>query len=125
VADVIERRRTERDDLLALARTYAERLSARLSLEAAVVAGSVARRDFNVWSDVDVVVIVDSLPEHPLDRATLLLEDAPPRVQPIGFTPAEFEREVARGNRLALEAVDTGVTVAGQLPSPGTEGSRT
>ena len=125
MANVLERRKAERDELLGLARSYAERLSARISLEAAVVAGSVARGDFNVWSDVDVVVIVDSLPERALDRATLLLEDAPPRIQPTGFTPAEFEREVARGNRLLLEAIDTGVTVAGQLPSPRTEGSGT
>ncbi len=117
MADVLERRRIEREKLLELARAYAERLSERTALEAAVVAGSVARGDFNVWSDVDVVVVADGLPNRALDRATFLLEDAPPGVQPIGYTPSEFEHEVRRGNRLVLEAINSGVTVVGRLPS--------
>jgi len=63
VADAIAERRLERERLIALAREYVERLSARVTVEAAAVVGSVARGDFNVWSDVDVVVVANADPE--------------------------------------------------------------
>lgn len=113
MADVVAARRVERERLLSTARTYVERLAARVPVVGAVVAGSVARGDFNVWSDVDVVVVADDLPEGALDRAALLLVDAPPRVQPIGYTPAELGAAWQARNRLVLEAVEHGVVIAG------------
>ena len=75
--DVIAERRAEQQRLVELARDYVARLSARIPLTAAVVVGSVARGDFNVWSDVDVVIVAQGLPERAPDRAALLLADAP------------------------------------------------
>lgn len=113
MADVLAERREERERLLALARTYVERLQARVPVAAAVVAGSVARGDFNVWSDVDVVVVAEPLPERLVDRAGLLLGEAPVRVQAIGFTPGELHEAWLRGNRLVREAVEDGIVLAG------------
>ena len=112
-ADVLARRERERDELLALARGYVERLSLRLPVLAAAVVGSVARGDFNVWSDVDVVVVVEELPERTPDRAALLGADAPARVQPVGFQPGEFDAALRKRNRLAREAADDGLPLAG------------
>jgi hypothetical protein len=63
VGEVLAARRAERERLIGLARGYVERLSARVSVLGAAVVGSVARGDFNVWSDVDVVVVSDDVPE--------------------------------------------------------------
>jgi predicted nucleotidyltransferase len=117
--DIVARRRAEREGLIDLGREYARRLSARLAVRAAYVAGSVARGDFNVWSDVDVVIVADDLPERVPDRMAVLMADAPPRVQPVGFTPAEFERARARRNPLVIEALERGVVlIEDGFPSP-------
>lgn len=109
--ELLARRRSERDEMIALARAYVERLAGRIELTRAFVAGSIARGDFNVWSDIDVVVVAPELPRRAPDRIGLLLDGAPPRLQPIGYTPEEWERELARGNRLVVEAEDLGIEV--------------
>ena len=109
----VAERAAERERLLSLAREYVNRLSERLPLAAAAVVGSVARGDFNVWSDVDVVVVAEQLPARAPDRGLLLSQDAPARVQPIGFTPAEFAGALARRNPLATEAASDGMPLLG------------
>lgn len=108
----LQARVEERERLLGLARSYVDGLARRQPLLAAVVVGSVARGDFNVWSDVDVVV-AERLPERAPDRAMFLAEDAPGGVQPIGFTPEELVLALRRGNPLAQEAVTGGVVLRG------------
>ena len=114
MADVLAERRRERERLIDLGRDYVERLSTRLEVEAAAVVGSVARGDFNVWSDVDVVVIVEGLPARAPDRSGLLLVDAPPRVQPVGFSKDEFVAALGKRNPLAHEGVERGVVLRGR-----------
>ncbi|MBI4408301.1 MAG: nucleotidyltransferase domain-containing protein [Gemmatimonadetes bacterium] len=109
---VLARRKAERDELLGRARAFAAALPARLGLRAVVVIGSVARGDFNLWSDVDVLVIADRLPERALERLDTLGE-RPARVQPIAWTPAEWRAERARGNPMAKEALERGVWLVG------------
>ena len=114
MAEVLASRRREQERLIELARSYAERLSVRVPLAAAAVVGSVARGDFNVWSDVDVVVVAEPLPTRSPERSGLLLEDAPAGVQPVGFTPEEFEAAWRARNPLVREAVGLGVVLAGK-----------
>jgi predicted nucleotidyltransferase len=109
----LEERRADRARLIERARAYVESLASRLDVRAAAVVGSVARGDFNVWSDVDVLVVAEGLPARAPDRAWRLLEGAPPRVQPIGYSLAELEREWSRGNRLVCEGVERGVHLRG------------
>lgn len=112
--DILAERRREQARLLALAREYVDRLTARLPGDAAVVVGSVARGDFNVWSDIDVVVVAEGLPERALDRIGFLLEDAPAGIQPVGFSRAEFLSALAKRNPLAVEALERGVVLLGE-----------
>lgn len=114
MADPLAERREAKARLTALARKFVERASDRIRIVAAVLVGSVARGDFNVWSDIDVVVIAEALPERFLERQALLLEHAPPGVQPVAFTVAEFRTALAKGNRLAREALEAGVPLAGE-----------
>lgn len=113
MASPLAARVAERERLIALARSYAECLSRRTSITSVVVAGSVARGDFNVWSDVDVIVVADQLPERAVDRAALLLADAAGGIQPIGYTPHELVEARRRGDRLVRSALDDGVVVFG------------
>jgi predicted nucleotidyltransferase len=113
VADPIAERRGQRAELIATAAAYVEALGKRIGLVAAAVAGSVARGDFNLWSDIDVVVVANGLPPRAPERAGLLLKSAPARVQPVGYSPAEFALAVRRGDRLACEVLEVGVSLAG------------
>lgn len=107
----VEERYAERERLIGLAREHVRRLSDHLRIHQAAVVGSVARGDFNVWSDVDVVVVADALPERPLDRTVALMEDRPPRVEATGFTPDELREARRRRNRLVVELDAIGISV--------------
>ncbi len=113
MTNALTERSHERDRLIELARRYVDSVGRRLPLVAAAVVGSVARGDFNVWSDVDVVLVAEGLPERAPDRGSALGADAPGGVQPVGFTPEEFRQAVRRGNPLAREAVTIGVVLSG------------
>jgi predicted nucleotidyltransferase len=116
VSDVIASRRAERERLIERARGYARALSERLPVRAVVLAGSVARGDFNVWSDIDVLVVADDLPPRLPDRLALLSADAPSGIQVVGLTPDELRHAAARNNRLVLDAVAHGILLAGDSP---------
>ncbi len=111
---VLAQRTAERQELLAIARNYVEGLQSRLPIVAAAVVGSVARGDFNVWSDLDILLVAESLPHRLLDRLQELMVEAPPRVEAIGFTPHEFRSEMRKGNPLVLEALGRGVPLKGK-----------
>ena len=113
MAEALEARRRERDRLLGLAREYVDRLSSRIPVVAAAAVGSVARGDFNVWSDVDVVVVAEGLPERYPDRSAVLLAEAQARIQPVGFTADEFEVAWEKGNALVKEAAERSVPLLG------------
>lgn len=114
MAKAVERRRQELADLRSLARDYVQTLADRIPIRAAAIAGSVARGDFNVWSDIDVVIVSDALPARVPDRGLILAQGAPARVQPIGYTTEEFERACRRRDRLAREALGSGVVLRGE-----------
>jgi predicted nucleotidyltransferase len=92
-------------------------LARRLDVQAVVVVGSVARGDFNKWSDIDVLVIAEAMPTGTRARLELLMADTPPGVQPIGWTPDELAQRRASNDPLAREAYDVGVVVKGRLPA--------
>lgn len=114
MADPVAQRLAQRDELLERARGYIAALAPRMPVVAAAVVGSVARGDFNVWSDIDVVIVADELPSAFRDRQALLLRDAAPGIQPIGFDPGEFRAALAKRNRLAQEVFEAGVVLTGE-----------
>ncbi|QOJ79807.1 nucleotidyltransferase domain-containing protein [Infirmifilum lucidum] len=86
-------------------RKFAESLRGRYSV---FLVGSYARGDFNVWSDVDVVV-VGEFKGNPLQRLREL--DAPPGFELIPLTEEELMDRVTKRDPLALELVNYGVPV--------------
>jgi uncharacterized protein len=111
-AEVLRRRRAERDALLDRARRFAADLDTGLGVRAVAVFGSVARGDFHEASDVDVLVVADVLPARPLDRLAVL--GVPPsRVEVVAWTPDEWRRARHRGDPVALECERVGVWLRG------------
>jgi hypothetical protein len=116
---VLERRRSEQAERIRTAKEWAERLARRLDVVAAVVFGSVARGDFNKWSDLDVLVVVRELPASGRERLEILMRDAPPGLQPVGWTPEELAARRERRDPIARECDAVGVAVFGTLPANG------
>ncbi len=114
---IIERRRAEQRARIEAAAAWAERVASRRKVTAVVVFGSTVRGDFNKWSDVDVLVIAEDLPNEWLSRAEALMADAPPGLQPVGWTPAELADRRRRRDPIAAECDGVGVVVYGALPA--------
>lgn len=114
--DVVARRRLERDDKIAIAKGFADDLPPELDVKAAVVFGSVARGDFNRWSDIDVLIVAEHLPASGFERLSALQPWARPKVQPVAWTSAELQDRRRRKDPIALEADRCGVVVRGQIP---------
>lgn len=111
---VVLRRRAERQDRLDRAGAYATALAGRLpALRSVVVFGSVARGDWNLWSDIDVLVVADELPADPLARLDLTLLPGHEGIAPVVWTPAELAGR-PRHDPIATEVRAVGVVVYGE-----------
>ena len=115
---IAERRRAEQRARIETAAAWAKRLATHQEVTAAVVFGSTARGDFNKWSDLDVLAVAPGLPGEWRSRAELLMADAPPGLQPVGWTPTELAGRRRRGDPIARECDTVGVVVYGRLPPP-------
>lgn len=108
---VLARRRRERQDRIDRARRFAAALSTP-GLRAVVVLGSVARGDFNQWSDIDVLVVAEELSGPPHLRADAL-GPAPGGIQVIAWTPGEWAAARGRANPIVVESLDCGIWLFG------------
>lgn len=96
---------------------YAERVVERLQPQAVILFGSFARGDVNEGSDVDLIVVADF--EEPfLDRIKVLLDlndgiGLP--LEPIGYTPEEFQKMKEEGNLFIREVLETGKILYGSV----------
>ena len=62
----------EQKNLFLEAQEYIKRLKGVLGPISAAIYGSVVRGDFNIGSDIDIVVISDALAKDPLERMKVL-----------------------------------------------------
>lgn len=113
---VVERRRAEQRARIDKVATWAEAFAAGRQVTAVVVFGSTVRGDFNKWSDTDVLVVAEDLPDDWRSRTELVMAGAPPGVQSLGWTPAELAERRHRRDPIALECDSVGVVVHGALP---------
>ncbi len=120
---VLKRRRHERQALVEIVARWAPAIAGILRPRAVVVVGSVARGDFNQWSDIDVLIVVDRLPQTLVERLALVATAGrPPGVEAIVWTPAELAERRRRGHDpIANEAYEVGVVVHGALPADAQE----
>jgi len=108
--EVIEARRKLREQVARDASSWAAELPFRLT---AILVGSYARGDFNLWSDIDILLVSEDFEGGPVERLKAL--DTPPGFQVIPLTPNEFRRLLDRGDHLAVEAVESGLILRDDL----------
>jgi len=109
----LARRRTEREHAIDMASAYLSRLAGLLDdeLVAGVLHGSYARGDFHWGSDIDVLVIAEGLPAHPLRRLDLLYACVEGRIEPKGYSKEEFIGLMHARNPIAIDALKNGVVL--------------
>lgn len=88
---------------------YAERVVKTLNPCSVILFGSFAKNDINEGSDVDIIVIAD-FKEPFLERIKILLDlndgvDLP--LEPIGYTPEEFQKMKKHGSPFIEEVLKT------------------
>ncbi|MCS7097811.1 MAG: nucleotidyltransferase domain-containing protein [Candidatus Methanomethyliaceae archaeon] len=98
--EIIEERRKLRERCILEAKEWASRIQFKVT---AILIGSYARGDFNIWSDIDVLIISEELTENPLKRLKDL--DIPPGYQVIALTLKEFEKLLEKGEPMITEAI--------------------
>ncbi|WP_338602586.1 nucleotidyltransferase domain-containing protein [Sulfolobus tengchongensis] len=86
---VLEERKKKREEVINRVREFAEELKRRFGKVSVVLYGSYARGDFNLWSDIDVIVISEGFEGiRFLDRYDLLGIREGFEIKP--YTPREF-----------------------------------
>ncbi len=116
VEKIISERLRERERALSEAMEFAKCVKGKLGRVTVILYGSYARGDFNEWSDIDVLIIAEQLPENPIERLSLI-EDCMARVagvEPLLVTPNMIRK--MRGKNLAVrEALEKGVVLVDDL----------
>jgi predicted nucleotidyltransferase len=89
---------------------YCRKIAGMLRPRSIVLFGSMARGNYGVGSDVDILVISDNFPSNFLERLRLLFDANPTfaPIQAVGYTPAEFLKMIQRRHPTALYAVAEG-----------------
>ena len=111
---IVEERRRELEKVLSEARTIAKCLSKLFSKLVVILYGSYARGDFNEWSDLDVLTVVEAeLPKNPVERLNYVDEciRISPRLELTILTIEELRRLYMKRNPIVIEAVEKGIVL--------------
>lgn len=108
--EIIDERRRVRSRVIEEARKWAEKVKVKSTV---ILIGSYARGDFNLWSDIDILMVSSEFKGNPVERIKEV--DAPPGFQVIPITLREFEALRAKGNKLIMEAVEQGIPLRDDL----------
>lgn len=106
------------EEIIAKIDRYKDLVVKALKPHAVVLFGSFAKGEINEGSDVDIIVIAD-FQESFLDRIKLLLDlNAAVKLplEPVGYTPKEFQGMNETGNRFIQEVLATGKVLYGKIP---------
>jgi len=97
---------------------YVREVVEKLSPSLVVLFGSFASGDINEGSDVDILVVAD-FKEKFLDRIRTLIDLNRFRIpiEPVGYTPKEFEEMKRRGNLFITEVLEKGKVLFESQPT--------
>ena len=107
---ILEKRRKMRESVIRKSLEWVSSLPFKLT---AILIGSYARGDFNLWSDVDILLISREFKGNPVER--LMSIDFPAGFQVIPLTEKEFKILLKRRESLILEAKEKGVILRDDL----------
>lgn len=96
LSDIIRMRMGIRNHVIDDLRRYAETLRARWGGLTMILYGSYARGDFNLWSDVDVILVSEHFRGMSFVTRCVELSDAPPRLEAICWTPEEAVKALSK-----------------------------
>ena len=103
--EIVEKRIEERNKIINEATAYSKNLSFKCSV---LLIGSYARGDFNLWSDIDLLIIGD-FKGNPLERLEDI--DFPPGYETIMLTPEEINKMKMKNDKFITDALKDGVTL--------------
>ncbi|MCC6029016.1 MAG: nucleotidyltransferase domain-containing protein [Candidatus Korarchaeum sp.] len=104
--EVLNRRIEFRRSVIEGVRKWAEGLPFKATV---ILIGSYARGDFNLWSDVDIILIAEFPERSPVER--LMRIDHPPGYEVIPLTPEEFADMFGRKEPMVMEALRSGIPI--------------
>ena len=100
-------------EVMAKLRKYAEEAVAK-GAKAVILIGSLARGDYTAYSDADVVIISDNVPERPIDRIVDFIDPSLPiDIDPRVYTTEEILTMAKEGRKIVKEIVNYGKVLAG------------
>ena len=101
----------DREELLSLARTAALRIASRgKNVLKVILFGSLARGDFGVRSDLDLLIILGSSEKSYRERLGDFLADIPPYPTDVfPLTAAELQARLASGDPFFRRALEEGI----------------
>lgn len=104
---VIENRKKEQQKRLQIAFDYVQRLANSIGKLTAILYGSTARGDFKDWSDIDIIIISDNLPNDSMEMLDFLYAYSEGLIEPKGFKLEEFKaiQDKPFGRLLAEEGI--------------------
>jgi predicted nucleotidyltransferase len=92
------------NNVIRILKEYSKVVSSNLGEFTGVLYGSVARGDYNLWSDIDFLIISDKLPENPLKRLEFLYSLTEMPIEVKGYTRNEFLKMIEKRNPIALDS---------------------
>ena len=107
--EVVEKRIEERNKIINEATAYSKNLSFKCSV---LLIGSYARGDFNLWSDIDLLII-GNFSGNPLERLKNI--DFPPGYETIMLTPEEINKMKMKNDKFITDALKDDVVLRDDL----------
>lgn len=108
--EIIKERKKTREKIIKKAKKWAQSLKIPCT---AILIGSYARGDFNLWSDIDIVIISPTFKGNPIERLKTI--NTPPGYEIIPITPQELNKLLKKKEPLALEILKQGITLRDDL----------
>ena len=107
--EIIEKRKRQREQLIGQVSEFIKGLNFKCT---ALLIGSYARGDFNLWSDVDILIIGE-FSGTPVERLKNL--NLPPGYEAILLTADEVAKKRKKNDRFIVESFESGVIIRDDL----------
>lgn len=90
---------------------YVQDITEVLNPKLILLHGSIAKGTFGIGSDVDLLVVAESLPKNPNERLKLLysLDRTRAPIDPKAYTPTEVLKMLKKGHPLLMDALEDGI----------------
>jgi len=110
VMEIIENRKKLREKVIREAKRWAQSLKIPCTV---ILIGSYARGDFNLWSDIDIIVISKEFKGRPIERLDMI--DISPGYEVIPITPSELTTMFRKREPMVLEMKKFGIILRDDL----------